>query len=223
MTPGVRSGPRRAGCILLALAAALAGTASAVATPAAADRAEAGRPSRSFPAAILAGARLSVARAPRYDRSYMRLDFPGGDPGWERGACADLVVRAFRHAGIDLQSSVHRDIRDRPAAYGIREPDPSIDHRRVRNLVVFFAPRSRSITVGGPGEPEPGDIVVWDLHGGTTPSHIGLVSDRQGREGRPLVIHHMGRVGPFSGRPSEDDVLRRWRVLAIYRFTPPGV
>jgi uncharacterized protein YijF (DUF1287 family) len=163
---------------------------------------------------MVEGARLSVSKKPRYDGSYVRLPFPGGDPGWERGVCADLVIRAFRHAGIDLQERVHRDILARPEAYGLRRADASIDHRRVRHLKTFFERHAARAT-----EWRPGDIVIWDLKGGTFPNHIGIVSDRRSRDGTPLVIHHMNRIGPFTGFPGEDDSLHRWRILAHFRWT----
>ncbi len=41
-----------------------------------------------------------------YDPAYVRLAYPGGDVPLERGVCADVVVRAFRKAGVDLQKEV---------------------------------------------------------------------------------------------------------------------
>src|SRR5690349_1597885 len=38
-----------------------------------------------------------------YDPAYVRLDYPGGDLPIERGVCADVIVRAFRKGGVDLQ------------------------------------------------------------------------------------------------------------------------
>jgi uncharacterized protein YijF (DUF1287 family) len=168
------------------------------------------------PEAIVEGARLSIARAPRYDGAYVRIAFPGGDPGWDRGACSDLVVRAFRQAGLDLQVRVHDDIRSRPREYGVDRADASIDHRRVRHLRTYFERHALAAT-----RFEPGDVVIWDLKGGTTPNHIGIVSDRRGPSGALLVIHHMNRVGPFTGHPGEDDSLRRWPIVGHFRWPGP--
>jgi uncharacterized protein YijF (DUF1287 family) len=168
------------------------------------------------PATVVEGARLSVSKAPRYDGSYLRIAFPGGDPGWERGVCTDLVIRAFRHGGIDLQERVHHDVLSRPGAYGLRRADPNIDHRRVRHLKTFLERHARPAN-----DWKPGDIVIWDLKGGSTPNHIGIISDRRGRDGVPLVIHHMNRVGPFTGYPGEDDSIFRWRILGHFRW-PAG-
>lgn len=37
-----------------------------------------------------------------YDPSYVKLDYPMGDVPRDRGACTDVIVRAFHAAGIDL-------------------------------------------------------------------------------------------------------------------------
>lgn len=178
-----------------------------------------GPPPPEFVRLLVEGARISVTRAPRYDPAYVPLEFPGGDPGWERGACTDLVIRAFRHAGIDLQVVLARDVAARRKAYGIVRLDPSIDHRRVRNLRVLLERRATRLPSGPEAEWLPGDLVIWDLYGGTSPNHIGIVSDRRGESGRPLVIHHFREWQGYPGRPTEDDCLRRWRILGHYRWT----
>ncbi len=180
--------------------------------------ARAALPADDLASRLVEGARLSIERAPRYDPSYVKIPYPGGDPGWERGACVDVVIRAFRQCGIDLQRIVHEDIIARPRAYGLgRSPDTNLDHRRVRNLRVFFERHAREIPLT-PDDWRPGDIVVWDLYGGTAPNHIGIVSDRTGARGAPLVVHHFTARAGFTGRPSEDDCLRRWRILAHFRW-----
>jgi uncharacterized protein YijF (DUF1287 family) len=126
-------------------------------------------------------------------------------------------VRAFRHAGIDLQQRVHDDIAARGSAYRVSKPDANIDHRRVRNLAAFFERHATSVPLGE-GDWRPGDIVVWDLYGGASPNHIGIVSDRTNDDGDPFVIHHFPRAAGFTGFPSDDDCLRRWRILAHFRW-----
>ena len=167
-------------------------------------------------AALLAGAEECVARAPRYDGRYVRLAYPGGDPGWEIGVCTDVIVRSFRHAGVDLQRLVHEDILRRPEVYGIRRPDPSIDHRRVRNLLLFFRRLAEELPPDAPWRA--GDVVVWSLRGTTQPDHIGLVSSVTGPSGDPLVYHHFPRTARFSGHPELSDCLHRWRILAHFRW-----
>src|SRR6185436_1377611 len=65
----------------------------------------------------------------------------------ETGVCSDVVVRAFRAAGLDLQVLVHEDMKRNFSAYprnwGLRAPDTNIDHRRVPNLATYFKRRGR--------------------------------------------------------------------------------
>ncbi len=167
---------------------------------------------------IAEGARLAVAEEPIFDDSYVRIDYPGGDPGRQRGSGADLVVRAFRNAGIDLQQLVHEDIARAPAEYGITESDPSIDHRRTRNLNVFF--RRNAVTVpADESDWRPGDVVIWVTNRLEIPDRIGIVSDRQATDLRPMVLYHFRADGTFSGKPGEGDLLTMWPVVGHYRWS----
>jgi len=77
-----------------------------------------------------------------YDPSYVKLDYPNGDVASDTGVCSDVVVRAFRKAGIDLQKEVHEDMKlawdEYPRKWGARGTDTNIDHRRVLNLTTYF-------------------------------------------------------------------------------------
>lgn len=42
-----------------------------------------------------------------YDPSYFSMDYPNGDVPAGRGVCTDVVIRAYRKLGIDLQQEVH--------------------------------------------------------------------------------------------------------------------
>jgi uncharacterized protein YijF (DUF1287 family) len=174
---------------------------------------------------LVEGARESISRAPVYDNRYVRMKYPLGDPGWQRGACVDVVIRGFRHASgntIDLQKLVFKDIKKSPEAYGIPAPDSNIDHRRTRNLVVFFRRNAEVLPVGSKKDAarfyRPGDIVVWDIMGNGKPNHIGIVSDKTNADGIPLAIHHFREWRGFTGRPSEDDCLFLWPVLHHFRW-----
>lgn len=171
-------------------------------------------------AGLLEGARLSIARAPSYDPTYRTLAYPGGDPGRQRGSGVDLVVRAYRHLGTDLQQQIHEDILAAMPAYGIAEPDPNIDHRRIRNLLVFLGRRGQGLPADRSAAWQAGDLVFWAVsasgQSGRRPNHVGIVSDRLGAAGNPLVIHHgEGRL------PVEEDALFEWPVRARYRWLPP--
>lgn len=167
-------------------------------------------------ARIVAATRYQVGRTLIYDSRYQPLAFPGGDlPLW-RGVCADVVVRALRGAGVDLQLELNRDMRANFAAYpkiwGMRGPDPNIDHRRVPNLETYFRRHGMALPLSKQAHDyQPGDIVSWRLEQGAP--HIGIVSDRRSRDGlRPLVIHNKG----WGAR--EDDVLFSWQMTGHFRY-----
>ncbi|HKQ52316.1 MAG TPA: DUF1287 domain-containing protein, partial [Pyrinomonadaceae bacterium] len=103
-----------------------------------------------------------------YDPAYVRIDYPGGDVPLERGVCTDVVVRAFRKGGVDLQKEVHEDMARAFSAYptrwGMTRPDSNIDHRRVPNLRTYFTRRGKSLPVSeDAADYLPGDLVTWDL------------------------------------------------------------
>src|SRR5262245_23952721 len=128
-----------------------------------------------------------------YDPSYVRLAYPGGDVPLDRGVCADVVVRAFRAIGVDLQVEVHRDMQRNFSAYprnwGLTSPDRNIDHRRVPNLMRYFERRGKQLSLDGAYEP--GDVVAWRLPNGL--HHIGVVAgDRVPDAARHYVVHNIG-------------------------------
>ncbi len=149
----------------------------------------------------------------RYDGSYRRISYPWGDVPGDVGVCTDVVIRSYRAVGIDLQKAVHEDMSaaflEYPERWGLRGPDPNIDHRRVPNLRTFFRRRGAELPVTA--EFQPGDVVTWTLAGNRP--HIGLVIDRRTRDGtRPLVVHNVG------AGPRVDDALLRYRITGHYRY-----
>lgn len=150
-----------------------------------------------------------------YDGRYFKLAYPGGDVPAGLGVCTDVVIRAFRKAGVDLQVAVHEDMKGNfsvyPKKWGRRAPDPNIDHRRVPNLMTFFQREGASLPLSmKPGDYAAGDLVTWDLGGGLT--HIGIVV--AGEDGRPLIVHNIGRG------PRREDVLFSWTITGHYRWKP---
>jgi hypothetical protein len=146
---------------------------------------------------LVKAAKAQVGVTIRYDPAYVRLAYPGGDVPPDRGVCTDVIVRAYRKIGIDLQERVHQDMRANWHAYkhvgqwGLKKPDPNIDHRRVPNLTTFLRRQGAALTASrDPADYRPGDIVSWRLPNGLL--HIGLVSDRQSPAGVPLVVHNIG-------------------------------
>ena len=175
--------------------------------------------SSALAARIVAGARQSVDRAPRYDPAYVELAYPGGDAPLDQGGAVDVVIRAFRHAGVDLQQVLHEDVVANLDAYPINEPDSSIDHRRLRNLVPLFERQAASLPTGADGGWAPGDVVFWDRNANGIAGHIGIVTDETGPSGQLLVVHHHRPTGEFAGTPGADDVLFRWPAVGHYRWS----
>jgi uncharacterized protein YijF (DUF1287 family) len=166
---------------------------------------------------VVASARAQVGVTTAYDPAYVKLGYPGGDVPRERGVCSDVVIRAFRGAGIDLQRLVHEDMRNHfrayPALWGLRGPDRNIDHRRVPNLRRYFERRGMALPVTGRNaDYRPGDVVSWVLPNGL--AHVGIVSDRRAvlGNGRRLVVHNIGQGA------REEDVLFAWRQDGHYRW-----
>nr|WP_229521350.1 DUF1287 domain-containing protein [Massilia sp. IC2-477] len=98
---------------------------------------------------VVAAAKEQIGVTLLYDATYQQLAYPNGDVPADRGVCTDVIVRAYRRVGIDLQELVHRDIKAAwkayPAHWGLKRPDPNIDHRRVPNLATFFTRHGQSL------------------------------------------------------------------------------
>lgn len=163
---------------------------------------------------LVLDARLQVGVTLSYDPAYRQLSYPGGDVPMATGVCTDVVIRALRQQGLDLQEAVHRDMRGSFASYpknwGLSRPDSNIDHRRVPNLMTWFKRQGWSLPVTQDADAyRAGDIVTWDLGRGLT--HIGIISDRQAPTAAPLVLHNIGRG------TQEEDILFAYRITGHYR------
>lgn len=164
---------------------------------------------------VAEAAMAQVGETVRYDPAYVEIPYPGGDVPRDRGVCTDVVVRAFREVGVDLQVAVHEDMRSDFSAYprrwGLTHPDPNIDHRRVPNLQTFFTRKGKSLRVTDRGSDyQPGDVVTWKVNGRP---HTGVVSTRRAPDGTRFCIAH--NIG--SGTRVED-ALFRFRITGHYRY-----
>lgn len=150
-----------------------------------------------------------------YDPAYYRIPYPNGDVPDSIGVCTDVIIRAYRRTGVDLQRLVHEDVVSSPRSYGISRADASIDHRRVPNLMRFFKRRGAALPVSDSAESyRAGDVVAWRLAPGLT--HIGVVvwkSDSLAKA--PMVVHNIGRYGRG---PDLEDCLFNWPVIGHYRY-----
>lgn len=174
-------------------------------------------PEAGFGEKLAAAAEDRLGRGVVYDGAYRRIGYPMGDVPADRGVCTDLVIRAYRALGVDLQRGVHRDMRRAFAAYpkiwGLSRPDPNIDHRRVPNLERYFARAGAALPPSDAPEAYlPGDLVSYRLPGG--PPHIAVVSARKGPSGAPMIVHNIG------AGPEIDDALFAFEMVGHYRFHP---
>src|SRR5690348_10821111 len=160
-----------------------------------------------FASRLVAAAVERTQHPVRYASDYVRIPYPGGDVPATTGVCTDEVVRIYRAVGIDLQKEVHEDMVRNFEAYphgAQRHPDSNIDHRRVPNLMVFFARKGTAMPARlRPADYLPGDIVAWDLGGGVT--HVGIVVDKKGSRGHHMIVHNIGYG------PKMEDELFAWK------------
>ncbi|MEX0289720.1 MAG: DUF1287 domain-containing protein [Flavobacteriaceae bacterium] len=151
-----------------------------------------------------------------YDPSYFSIDYPNGDVPANKGVCTDVVIRAYRKLGVDLQKEVHEDMAANfskyPKIWGLSATDKNIDHRRVPNLMVFFERKGEAKSLTTKAEDYvPGDIVCWNLGGATT--HIGIVSKKKSSDGkRHLIVHNIG-----AGQVLED-CLFDFKIIGHYSY-----
>ena len=172
-----------------------------------------------FSAGLVEAALERTKHRVTYDGSYRRIGYPGGDIPDHIGVCTDVVIRAYRAVGVDLQKAVHDDMagdfEEYPGIWGLSRPDPNIDHRRVPNLQTFFARRGTVLPKSEePSDYKPGELVTWMLPGNLP--HIGIVTDRRSTDGkRPLIVHNIGTG------PQLEDVLFDFPITGHYRYVGP--
>lgn len=155
----------------------------------------------------------------------IKIDYPMGDFNRQIGVCTDVAIRALRGAGADLQALLFEDILLHPDQYPtIGQPNPHIDHRRTRNLKIWFDRHALKLSNSTPTSDDEvwraGDIVIMDtgVPNGTIYDHIGVVSD--GKIGlRPLVIN----LWTIGCRIDEMDLLGGDypKLVGHYRLTHP--
>ncbi len=151
-----------------------------------------------------------------YDPAYFNISYPNGDIPADSGVCTDVVIRAYRKVGIDLQKEVHEDMKVHfdayPKIWGLSQPDKNIDHRRVPNLMTFFSRFGQLKPITNNAiDYLPGDIVCWNLGGGII--HIGIVANKRSADNqRYLIVHNIG-----SGQVLAD-CLFEFKIIGHYRY-----
>ena len=164
------------------------------------------------------GARLAQAAQNQvegfvvYNDAYRTISYPNGDVSDLFGVCTDVVVRAYRALGLDLQVLVQQ------ARVGTG--DRNIDHRRTEVLRRFFAAKGESLPITEfPEDYLPGDVVSYyrpqNQH---TRSHIAIVSSVMAPSGRLMIIHNRGWGPQLEDALFVDQITGHYR----YRGTPDG-
>lgn len=166
---------------------------------------------------LILAARNQTLKKVKYDGSYYKIPYPNGDVPDSIGVCTDVVIRAYRSVGYDLQKLIHEDMRKNFEVYKKRRYsaglDPSIDHRRTPNMETFFTRKGHKLVVSDKAtDYAPGDIVFWDVAAG----HVGMVVNvKSGTDSsRFMVIHNIG------AGPRMEDFLFRAKITGHYRYRP---
>ena len=165
---------------------------------------------------LVTAARSQIGVTTLYDGAYVKLAYPGGDVPAERGVCTDVLVRAFRTMGLDLQKVVHEDMAGAfakyPQKWGLKSPDANIDHRRVPNLMRFFERAGKKIAITkNPADYQPGDIVSCIIPGNL--AHIMLVCDTPSPDDpkRFQIIHNIGAGTRMEDRLFDFEITGHYR------------
>ncbi len=172
----------------------------------------------SFAANLSQAAIERTSHSVTYDGKYLSIPYPMGDVPDNIGVCSDVVIRAYRSLGIDLQELVHKDMKRHfsryPKKWGLKRTDRNIDHRRVPNLRAFFTRFGKSLPVSNQAKDyQAGDLVTWMV--GKNLPHIGIVINKTNLSGdRPLIVHNIGRG------PQKEDMLFDYKITGHYRYHP---
>lgn len=148
-----------------------------------------------------------------YNGSWVKIGYPGGDPGYQQGVCTDVVIRSLRCIDIDLQELIHKDMKLRLSDYNKRYRtktiDRNIDHRRTQNIQTYLTGLGAKIPTNG--KYQPGDILFWDQIGA---GHTGIVSNiRIEGTDQYLVVHNIG------AGPQAEDFANYYAPTEAYRLT----
>ncbi|GAB3717407.1 DUF1287 domain-containing protein [Flavobacterium koreense] len=150
-----------------------------------------------------------------YTPNYVSLKYPNGDVPPKTGVCSDVVIRAYRKLGIDLQKEVHEDMKANfskyPTKWGLKKTDTNIDHRRVPNLEVFFERKGKKLEVSNnPNDYKTGEIVTWMINGKLP--HIGILTHKKSIDGNPMIVHNVG------GGQVAEDCLFSWEIVGHFKY-----
>lgn len=166
----------------------------------------------------LSAAAISIVDADVvYTPSYVSIKYPNGDVPAKTGVCTDVVIRAYRKLGIDLQKEVHEDLKANFSKYpnlkkwGLKNPDTNIDHRRVPNLEVFFTRKGQKLAITQNAKDyKTGEMVTWMINGKLP--HIGIITNKKSADGNPMIVHNVG------GGQVLEDCLFNYEIVGHFKY-----
>ena len=160
-----------------------------------------------FGMALAAAAQSQTSDLVIYNDRYRQIAYPMGDVQPLYGVCTDVIIRAYRAFGIDLQQRVHES--------GLGGRDTSIGHRRTEALRSFFARYGQQLPVSTIAEDYlPGDIVTYNRpQNRHSKSHIAIVSNEIAPSGRYRIVHNRG------WGPQIEDALFVDGITGHYRYS----
>ncbi len=151
-----------------------------------------------------------------YDPKYFKISYPNGEIPNNKGVCSDVIIRAYRKVGIDLQKEIHEDMSANfslyPKIWGLTSTDTNIDHRRVSNLMRFFSRKGKVLPITQDSKDyQPGHLVCWNLGNGRI--HIGIVVNYKSvDEKRNLIVHNIGSGQVYA------DCLFDYKIIGHYKY-----
>ena len=151
-----------------------------------------------------------------YNGAYVSISYPNGDVPKGQGVCTDVIIRAYRKLGIDLQKEVHEDMKFNfsryPKTWGLTKTDTNIDHRRVPNLQTFFTRKGQKLPITkNPSDYKTGEMLTWMINDKLP--HIGIVTHLKSRDGkRNLIVHNVG------GGQVLEDCLFSYKIVGHYKY-----
>ncbi len=150
-----------------------------------------------------------------YTPTYVSIKYPNGDVPAKTGVCTDVIIRAYRKLGIDLQKEVHEDMAKNfskyPTKWGLKKTNTNIDHRRVPNLETFFTRKGQKLTVTQNAKDyKIGEMVTWMINGKLP--HIGIITNKKSPDGNPMIVHNVG------GGQVLEDCLFSYEIVGHFKY-----
>ena len=172
---------------------------------------------------IQAELRALIRRTIRYSDTYYKIDYPMGDVPGNIGVSTDIVVRALRPLGLDLQERIFTDKTENPEWYQLegrqhQSPDQNIDHRRVVNQAIYAKRFGTELPLRNWKTYRAGDLIFWRIKNGPHPDHVGVATGQTDARGIPTAVELNSASGVISGSTPVDT----WPIRIHARLIHPS-